>query len=37
MSDDLAEGNWIVQIYSEKDDKILDSRGKIKVSYRLLE
>ncbi|MEK6831565.1 MAG: hypothetical protein AABY17_02250, partial [Thermoproteota archaeon] len=37
MSDDLAEGNWIVQIYSEKDGKILDSRGKIKVSYRLLE
>ncbi|MCE9618033.1 MAG: hypothetical protein K8Q88_06720, partial [Nitrosarchaeum sp.] len=37
MSDDLAEGNWIVQIHSEKDGKILESRGKIKVSYRLLE
>jgi hypothetical protein len=37
MSDDLAEGNWIVQIYSEKDGKILDSRGKIKVSYHILE
>jgi hypothetical protein len=37
MSDDLAEGNWIVQIHSEKDGKILDSRGKIKVSYHLLE
>ncbi|MEK7785715.1 MAG: hypothetical protein AAB658_09915, partial [Chloroflexota bacterium] len=36
-SDDLAEGNWIVQIYSEKDDKILDSEGKIKVSYHHLE
>ena len=37
MSDDLAEGNWIVQIHSEKDGNLLDSRGKIKVSYRLLE
>ncbi|MBI5860501.1 MAG: hypothetical protein HZB73_07525 [Nitrosarchaeum sp.] len=37
MSDDLVEGNWIVQIHSEKDSKILDSGGKIKVSYRLLE
>jgi hypothetical protein len=36
-SDDLDEGNWIVQIHSEKDGKILDSGGKIKVSYHHLE